>query len=615
MLRIMSMHVETFLSFGEADFDFADAGLVLVEGDNRDDDSARSNGSGKSAMIDALVWCLFGTTLRGYQHDDVVNRRSGDAGCVVTTYLSSGAEKWAVTRARRHKKLKNTLTVEDASGVGFVYASDKDAQAEVERRLGCSERTFLSSVVFGQDRAYRFSSLTDGEQKKILDEVLGVERFADACTAARKATAAAGAELETARRELKAVEHLRGELEEEIGDLDAKHTSFEEAQASKVEAEREKLARWKAQLGKTRKFPNIPVLKLAAEVALKALAASEKRSEKWVGVDAEARAAVAGSKTKLDLTVAELRRRRAAPGKCPTCGQKVAGKVGTDAVAELRDEVEKLQVANAGWVKIAEEAAATMTSCRAELKAARQAMADAQNAWNAGVALEADASSLRRRRADCEERIAELEGEVSPYAELAGAARVKHARYEKEAKALAVDVAVHEVDLKRAQFWVQAFGAAGLRSLLLDTSLPILNEEASRVSRAVTGGSISIEFSATSEQKSGKVVDRFEVRVDNRHGAGTYEGNSAGERAKVDLCVGLALQRLVASRSTASFNIAFYDEVFDHLDSAAHERVVGVLSDLDKESVFVVSHDDDLKAWFQATLRVVKEGGMSRVET
>jgi DNA repair exonuclease SbcCD ATPase subunit len=42
--------------------------------------------------------------------------------------------------------------------------------------------------------------------------------------------------------------------------------------------------------------------------------------------------------------------------------------------------------------------------------------------------------------------------------------------------------------------------------------------------------------------------------------------------------------------------------------------VVEVLSEIDKESVFVVSHDDDLKAWFPATLRVAKRGGFSTVE-
>ena len=167
------MLVENFLSFSKASFDFCDQGLVLVEGENKDDASAKSNGSGKSAMIDALVWCLFGTTLRGYQNDDVVNRRVGDD-CLVTVTLERDEETIVVARARRHSKLKNSLRVSDAhedrSG-----PSNAETQELVEEILGCSMRTFLSSVVFGQDSAYRFSSLTDKEQKEILDTRAGPE--------------------------------------------------------------------------------------------------------------------------------------------------------------------------------------------------------------------------------------------------------------------------------------------------------------------------------------------------------------------------------------------------------------------------------------------------------
>jgi DNA repair exonuclease SbcCD ATPase subunit len=191
----------------------------------------------------------------------------------------------------------------------------------------------------------------------------------------------------------------------------------------------------------------------------------------------------------------------------------------------------------------------------------------------------------------------------------------KREKHRKEAALLQEQLTNEEKRVRLSDFWVKAFGAKGLRSLLIDSSLPLLNEEAARISRTITGGAISIEFSATSELKSGKTVDRFEVKVDNKHGAGTYQGNSAGERAKIDLCVGLSLQHLVASRSSASFNLMFLDEAFDCLDSAAHERVVEMLSEIDKDSIYVVSHNEDLQAWFPHTLTITKKNGFSTVES
>ncbi len=606
MPKLGKMHVENFLSIGEADFDFGSAGFVLVEG---------LNGAGKSAIVDALLWCLYGTTLRGYEHDEVVHRRRVDKGCVVTVDFTVGDEEYRVGRCRRHPKLKNAVTLHH-DDVDLSGAGEKETQLAIERALGCTYKTFLSSVVFGQDRAYRFGSLTDAEQKAILDEVLGVERFAQACAKARIVASAAKRDLAEAQRGLEKAEGARDTAEAEAVDLRVKHVDFEVNQRKKIDAEREKLRAAKAELGKARKVSNVSTLKGAVDEALRALATAEKRFDKWSDTDSQAKEAVAGAAAALKAASDEADRFKLgkASSTCPTCGQQVAQKDAADLLAAARASVTKLRKEHTEWTKIAEEAATTLAVIRKEVKDARAAITAAQKAVNDGIAAETEAAAARRRVRDHEERAAELEREVSPYAELADKALSRRNRHQIEVEGLQALTSSLEEKLRLVEFWVKAFGASGLRSLLIDTSLPLLNEEAARVSRVLTGGAIAVEFSATSVQKSGKAVDRFEVRVDNRRGAGDYAGNSSGERAKVDLCVGLALQRLVASRSSASFNVAIFDEVLDHVDSTAHEAVIEVLGDLDKESVFVVSHDDDLKAWFPAAIRLVKRGDFSVVE-
>lgn len=612
------MHVENFLPFGVADFAFDNQGLVLVEGENRDDDSARSNGSGKSSMIDALVWCLFGTTLRGYDKDEVVNRRVGE-GCLVCVTMNDGERAWDVTRARRHSKLKNSLSVEETDEGGESHdvskGSNQDTQEVVDKLLGCTASTFLSSVVFGQDRSYRFGSLTDAEQKKILDEVLGVERFAEACAVARARERDLLAEIAdfSKRHDRTAEEAKRAEAD--AVDLAAKDSDFAELKLKKLSAERARLQEVVDELGKTRKFPNRDALRKASDEALASLAAAEKRVDELLEAHADARAHETSSRRLCDGAHAEAVKAKRASGPCPTCLQDVAGKARARLLAQAEDLFARCTKQLRAAEKRVAAAEKALAGGKAGVKEARQAVVDAQAATSSAASLESGLAALRRRRADHEARIVELEAEDNPYSALAEKARTRHARLLGDAAELDRAREEREVRARMASFWVKAFGARGLRSLLLDASLPLLNEEAARVSAMVTGGTIAVEFSATSEQKSGKVVDRFEVRVDNRHGAGDYRGNSAGERAKVDLCVGLALQRLVASRSRTSFNVAFFDEAFDHLDAAAHERVVEVLSEIDKESVFVVSHNEDLRAFFPNVLTIRKEGGMSSVVT
>lgn len=617
-MKITSMKVENFLSFGEAEFNFEDAGLTLVEGENLDDESARSNGSGKSAMIDALVWCLFGTTLRGYENDEVINRKVGED-CVINVQLVNDDrdEMYTVTRARRHSKLKNSLRVVSTNVGGedmdMSGASNTETQEVVEKLLGCSMRTFLSSVVFGQDRAYRFSSLTDKEQKEILDEVLGVERFAQACGEARAAATKLADHVETQRHGLESAEGAVADVERELKDARKRDASFESDRKRKLEDEREKLTKAKDWVKKNVKLDQDKLV-AAADKMEKTVASLDKEVSKSSKLLREAEVERAGIAAKVEELRANIKKHEKLAKDCPTCGQRID---------EMQHErvLKDLKKAFALLTKKYDNADETTTALdhalddvQEKLSEARKALTVAQRAIADNAAAEANARAWKQRVADHEKRIKELEAEKNPFTGLIERMQKRVEKHHAEAEIFRTALTEAETQLKQVDFWVKAFGQKGLRSLLLDTSLPLLNEEAARISRAVTGGSITIEFSALSELKSGKTVDRFEVKVDNKHGAGTYQGNSAGERAKVDLCVGLALQRLVASRSSASFNVVAFDEIFDHLDSAAHERIIEVLAELDKESVFVISHNEDLKAFFPNVLTITKKGGFSSVE-
>lgn len=604
MRKIISMHVENFLSYQEADFDFDDVGFVLVEG---------KNGAGKSGMICALRWCLFGETVRGYKYDEVVNRKVGKDCLVMVVIRDDNGEEFGVCRTRRHTRFKNSLTL-STQGADVSPAGEKETQAEVERILGCTDKTFMSSVVFGQNRAYRFSELTDAEQKKILDEVLGVERFADACKAARKSVDGIQAELDANRRALARAEEARDEVEAEAVDLRVKDVDFAANQKKKIEVEQEKLRKVKQELDKTRKQHDVPKLKELFDAAQQAVKVYERKLTKAVEADAAASSSLALLKQKVATQETLLKESDRLGGDCPTCGQKPTKRL-VALIAETREKLKGLTAEMAESSRQADVAATALGIAKTKLKEARAELEQARGALDRSVSAATEVAGLRRRAQDHQERIAEIGREVNPYKELAAKAESKHTQLAADVDQLENYIKnQQEPELRRAQFWVKAFGNAGLRSLLVDSSLPLLNQEAARVSRALTGGAISVEFSATSEQKSGKVVDRFEVKVDNRHGAGDYQGNSAGERAKVDLCVGLALQKLVASRSSASFNLAIFDEVLDHLDETAHERVLEVLSELDRESVLVVSHDEDLKAWFPAVWSLEKRNGFSHIQ-
>lgn len=58
-MKFGELKIKNFLIVSDATISLADRGLLLIEGQNDDDESANSNGAGKSSIVDALCWCLF----------------------------------------------------------------------------------------------------------------------------------------------------------------------------------------------------------------------------------------------------------------------------------------------------------------------------------------------------------------------------------------------------------------------------------------------------------------------------------------------------------------------------------------------------------------------------
>jgi DNA repair exonuclease SbcCD ATPase subunit len=98
-------------------------------------------------------------------------------------------------------------------------------------------------------------------------------------------------------------------------------------------------------------------------------------------------------------------------------------------------------------------------------------------------------------------------------------------------------------------------------------------------------------------------------------GGDSYESNSTGERRRIDLAISLALQDLVMSRANGRLNVLLYDEIFDGLDAVGCENAIQLLHDMQKsvETIYVITHNDILKSYFDKFLVVTKENGATRV--
>lgn len=227
LVRLHSATLENFLSFeGTHSYLLADQGLVFVGGQNKDDPSASSNGSGKSAaFLDGPTWALFGKMPRDCDADQVVNDRVGKGACVTVRLEVPNAG--AIT-VQRFRKLKGRNGVR--LWIGAHIADSEDAKREdlkpleataldatkttelIEGLLGLDLEVWLAAVYRAQTAEARFAALRDSDQKALLTSVFQLGVIDAWLDHAKAAAAIASSELATRRAQIEALTSELGRI-------------------------------------------------------------------------------------------------------------------------------------------------------------------------------------------------------------------------------------------------------------------------------------------------------------------------------------------------------------------------------------------------------------------
>lgn len=178
MLKINSLTVKNFMSVGNAtqavNFDRSD--LTLVLGENLDlggDDTGARNGTGKTTIINALSYGLYGQALTNIKKDNLINKTNG-RNMVVTVDFEINGLQYRIERGRRPNITK--LYIDGTEQSGYLDDSQGDSretQADIERLLGMSIDMFRHVVALNT-YTEPFLSMRANDQRQIIEQLLGI---------------------------------------------------------------------------------------------------------------------------------------------------------------------------------------------------------------------------------------------------------------------------------------------------------------------------------------------------------------------------------------------------------------------------------------------------------
>lgn len=216
-MRLIRVVLRDFLRWGSLDLELGGLGGVVVTGDN---------GLGKTSIVEAVLWALYGES-RFRDADKVVKIGRTDAS--VTIDFEAAGERHRVTRkrtARGRGKTELDLYRRDGTGpAGPIWTplSGKniaDTQAEIVRVLGVSHDTLVATSVIAQGDAGRFTRARPEERRAVLREILGLEAWKERATQARARARTEEALADALAREVEGaaeIEARRAETAEALG--------------------------------------------------------------------------------------------------------------------------------------------------------------------------------------------------------------------------------------------------------------------------------------------------------------------------------------------------------------------------------------------------------------
>ena len=197
-------------------FDRNDLTLVLGENLDLGGDGSR-NGTGKTTIINALSYALYGNALSNIRKDNLVNK-TNSKGMLVSLDFSVGTQEYRIERGRKPNVLKFYVNNEDLSATDDAQGDSRETQEAIERILGMSHDMFKHILALNT-YTEPFLSLKANDQRTIIEQLLGITQLSDRADRIRELNRETKESITQEEMRIRAEQEANKRIEEQIESL------------------------------------------------------------------------------------------------------------------------------------------------------------------------------------------------------------------------------------------------------------------------------------------------------------------------------------------------------------------------------------------------------------
>lgn len=566
MIHFTKVRWKNFLSTGNAfteiQLDQNDSTLIVGE-----------NGAGKSTMLDALCFGLYGKPFRKVKKDQLINSVNG-RDVVVEIEFNTHDHQYLI---RRGIKPSIFEIIEDGVLIDQDAAA-RDYQEMLEKNiLKLSMKSFTQIVILGSSSFVPFMQLTTNVRREVIEDLLDIRVFSSMALLLKDRVA-------TNREEHKLNEQDIAYTQEGIRAQEKLRTELDEKRTEKIEDFQKRIKQ--AQENIAREEAVAAVLGSTIDELMEGLGdrdAVNARVQKILSLEKSLESKKANARKTIKFYSEN--------DECPTCTQHIDDTIKTEKIDEKKKAIEDVESA--------------LEKLSDELAKAEHSLAEISE-------LQQHISSKQSELATKLNNIKIYQKEISVYnKEIDSLNKTQSTYTESNISTLQADLqrflTIKERILREKEMYELAtviLRDSGIKSRIIKQYIPVINK---LVNKYLAAMDFFVKF---------ELNESFEEKILSRHRDDfTYDSFSEGEKMRIDLSLLFTWRAIARMKNSASTNLLILDEVFDaSLDANGCDEFLKIMHDMEGSNIFVISHKGDvLHDKFQNIIRFTKQKNFSRI--
>ena len=557
-------------------------GLTLVLGNNLDlgGDGAR-NGVGKTTMVNALSYAIFGSALTNIRKENLINK-TNTKGMLVTVEFEKNGNKYRIERGRKPNLLRFIVDDHEVNEAGTDEGAGENrvTQEAIDKIVGMSSEMFKHLVALNT-YTQPFLSLKANEQRDIIEELLGITQLSEKAEILREQIKLSKEMMRDEESRIKALQESNARVQTSIDDLNRRSGVWARKKVDDITSF-------------TAAIAELENTDIDAELEAHRALVVYKENENRLKLANKELASHQSNIKKLNeaLKLAQSNLESIVEHECPSCGQEIHDATHDSMVSKAEDSLELIENS------IVDEQA-LLDSANNTVKQIGELSVRPTTKY-ANVE---DAAAHKNNLENIKKQLETKTQEEDPYQEQIEALK---------STALA-EVSWDEINrvsklLEHQEFLLKLLTSKDsfVRKRIIEQNLAYLNH---RLGYYLDKLQLPHQVSFRSD---------LEVDISQLGQSFDFDNLSRGERNRLILALSWSFRDVYES-FTEPMNLMFIDELVDSgMDAVGIEASMGVLKAMGREmnrNIFLISHRDELASRVNHVLMVVKENGFTMLDT